>query len=79
MKQETIDQLMIIAGITKSTGCIALRTDQIAAMLEAAYEAGQRDQKGDLRTDTLSYEPETTDGLLSKNGPFEKLKIKESV
>lgn len=43
MKQETIEQITRIAGFTESTSCIALRADQVKAMLESAYEAGQRD------------------------------------
>lgn len=42
MKQETIEQLMRIAGFEEKC-CVALMADQVKAMLEVAYEAGQRD------------------------------------
>lgn len=42
MKQETIEQLMRIAGFNEKC-CVALMADQVKAMLESAYEAGQRD------------------------------------
>lgn len=48
MKQETIEQLMRIAGFNEKC-CVALMADQVKAMLEAAYEAGQRDQDDCMR------------------------------
>lgn len=43
MKQETIEQLLQIAGKQEYTQTMTMHISQVKAMLEAAYEAGQRD------------------------------------
>lgn len=43
MKQETIEQILSIAGKQEYSQTLTLSVQQVQAMLEAAYEAGQRD------------------------------------
>ena len=43
MKQETIEQLMKIAGKQEYSQTLILSVSQVQTMLESAYDAGQRD------------------------------------
>ncbi len=52
MKQETIEQLMKIAGKHEYSQTLILSVSQVQTMLEAAYEAGQRDGQ------SYPFEPE---------------------
>lgn len=52
MKQQSIEQILQIAGKQEYTQTMTMHLSQVQAMLEAAYEAGQRDCQ------SYQFEPE---------------------